>query len=231
MDSPDPNMCADISSWECNKEGLLIPPNEASKIEVLRASHDSGIAGHWGRHRTQELVSRNFWCHKWQEDIITYVAGCKRCQLAKADRHSKAKKLLPMPTGVRPWEEIAMDFAGELPESDDWNAILVITDRFTKIQRYIPAKTTWTAEGIANVYITDVWWHYGLPRAVTSNREPQFASAFLQALNKALDIRLRLSLAHHPQTDGLSERAIQSLKQYLRIYCHDRQKRWARWLP
>ena len=159
------------------------------------------------------------------------MAGCQRCQLAKADRHSRAKKLLPMPTGVRPWEEIAMDFVGELPESDGWNAILVITDRFTKMQRYIPAKTTWTAEDIANVYITDVWRHYGLPRAVTSDRGPQFASAFLQALNNALDIRLRLSTAHHPQTDGLSERAIQSLKQYLRIYCHDRQKRWARWLP
>ena len=33
------------------------------------------------------------------------------------------------------------------------------------------------------------------------------------------------------ESDGLSEHAIQSLKQYLRIYCHDRQKRWARWLP
>ena len=61
-----------------------------------------------------------------------------------------------MPTGVGPWEEIAMDFVGELPESDGWNAILVITDRFTKMQRYIPAKTTCIAEDIANEYITDV---------------------------------------------------------------------------
>ena len=49
-----------------------------------------------------------------------------------------------------------MDFVAELPESDGWNAILVITDRFTKMQRYIPGKTTWTAEDIANVYITDI---------------------------------------------------------------------------
>ena len=228
----------DVSTWEINKEGLRIPPNDAAKVEILRTCHDSGIAGHWGRHRTQELVARNFWWPKtiaegrsWQEDVAAYVASCQRCQLAKADRHSKAKKLLPMPTGIRPWEEIAMDFVGELPESEGFNAILVITDRFTKMQRYIPARTTWTAEDIANVYITDVWRCYGLPRAVTSDRRPQFASAFLQALNKALDVRLRLSTAHHPQTDRLSERAIQSLKQYLRIYCHDRQNRWARWLP
>ena len=84
---------------------------------------------------------------------------------------------------------------------------------------------------MANVYITDVWRHYGLPRAITSDRGPQFASAFLKSLNRALDVRLRLSTAHHPQTDGLSERAVQTLKQYLRIYCHDRQQRWVRWLP
>ena len=107
VDSPDPDIGADISSWERNKEGLLIPPNEASKLEVVRACHDSGIAGHWGRHRTQEMVSRNFWWDKWQEEFAAYIASCQRCQLAKADRHSKAKKLLPMPTGVRPWEEIA----------------------------------------------------------------------------------------------------------------------------
>ena len=135
-----------------------------------------------------------------------------------------------MPTGVRQWEQIAMDFVGELPESDGWNVILVITDRFTKMQRYIPAKTTCIAEDIANVYIMDVWRHYGLPRGVTSDWGPQFASAFLQALNKVLDIQLCLSTAHHPETDGLSERAIQSLKQYLQLYCHDRQRRWARWL-
>ena len=66
LNLPDPEIGVDISSWERKEEGLLIPPNEASKLEVLRACHDSGIAGHWGRHRTQELISRNFWWAKWQ---------------------------------------------------------------------------------------------------------------------------------------------------------------------
>jgi len=58
-----------------------------------------------------------------------------------------------MPTGERPFEEIAMDFIGELQKSEAFNAILVITDRLTKIQHYILAKTTWNAENIANIYI------------------------------------------------------------------------------
>jgi len=67
------------------------------------------------------------------EDMAKYVAEYSRCQKAKADRHSKKTKLVPMPTEERPWEEIAMDFVGELPESNGNNAILVITDHFTKM--------------------------------------------------------------------------------------------------
>ena len=119
----------------------------------------------------QELGARNFWWHGYPEEVATYVAGCDECHRAKADRHSKAKALLPMPLGIRPWEEIAVDFVGELPESDGFNAILVITDRFTKMQQYIPAKTTWTSDFFANVYITDIWRHYGLQ---SSHIRPQF---------------------------------------------------------
>ena len=84
------------------------------------------------------------------------MAGCVKCQKSKADRHSRKTKLVPIPTGERPFEEIAMDFGRELPESEGFNAILVVTDRFTKVQHYISAKTTWTAEDVANSYINDI---------------------------------------------------------------------------
>ena len=49
-----------------------------------------------------------------------------------------------------------MDFIGELPESDGYNAILVITDRFMKMQHYIPAKISWTSEDVANAYLCNI---------------------------------------------------------------------------
>ena len=122
-----------------------------------------------------------------------------------------------MPTGERPFQEIAMDFVGELPESEGFYAILVVTDRFTKVQHYIPAETIWTAEDVGDSNINDIWKLYGLPRHITSDRGPQFASKFLKELNRKLNINLRLSTACHPQTDGLSKQAVQTLKQYLRI--------------
>ena len=61
-----------------------------------------------------------------------------------------------MTTGERPCEEIAMDFVVELPDSEGFNAILVVTDRFTKVQHYLPGKTTWTAADVANAYINEI---------------------------------------------------------------------------
>ena len=62
-----------------------------------------------------------------------------------------------MPTGERPFEEMGMDFIGELQESEDFNAILFVIDQFTKVQEYIAAKTTSTAADVADSYINDVW--------------------------------------------------------------------------
>ena len=115
-----------MATWE-KKNGLWIVTQE-HRLEVLCQHYDSPVAGHWGRHRTQDLVSRNFIWDKWLEDVARYVAGCVKCQNSKADRHSRQTKLVPMPTGERPFEEIAMDFVGELPESEGFNAILVVED-------------------------------------------------------------------------------------------------------
>ena len=135
--------------------GLWWVPEE-HRLKVLPLHHDSHVAGYWGRHRTQELVSRNFTWHRWSEDVANYVAGCIKCQKSKADRHSRQTKLVPKPTGERPFEEIAMNFVGELPESEGCNAILVVTDRFTKVQYYLAAQTTYTAADVANAYINEI---------------------------------------------------------------------------
>ena len=167
----------DVATWQ-KKNGLWVVPQE-HRLEVLRQHHDSQVAGHWGKHRTQELVSWTFIWDKWLEDVARYVAGCVKYQMSKADRHSRQTKLVPMPTGERPFEEIAMDFVVELLESEGFNAILDVTDRFTKVQHYIPAKTSWTAEDVADSYINDIWKLYGLPRHITSDRCSQFALKFL----------------------------------------------------
>ena len=95
-----------------------------------------------------------------------------------ADRHRRQTKLVPMLTEERPFEEIAMDFVAELPESEGLHAILVVTERFTKVQHCLAAKTTCIAADAANAYINEIWRLHRLPRHITSDRGPQFAFKF-----------------------------------------------------
>ena len=103
------------------------------------------------------------------------MAGCVKCQKSKADRHSRQTKLVVMPTEERPLKEIEMDFVGELLESEAFYAILVVTDWFSKVQYYILAKTTCTAENIADSYINDIWKLCGLLSHISMDRGPQLS--------------------------------------------------------
>ena len=151
-----------VATLEKNYRFWVVPQEHT--LEVLGQPHDSQVAEHWGRHRTPELVSRNFMWDKWSADVAKYVAGCVMCQKWKIDTHGRQTKLVLMPTGERPFQEIVMDYVGELPESEGFNAILVVTDQFTKVQHCILAKTTWTAEDVADSYINDIWKLYCLQR-------------------------------------------------------------------
>ena len=57
-----------VATWE-KKNGLWVVLQE-HRLEVLRQHHDSHVAGHWGKYRTQELVSWNFIRDQWLEDVI-----------------------------------------------------------------------------------------------------------------------------------------------------------------
>ena len=59
---------------------------------------------------------------------------------------------------------------------------------------------------------------------------PQFAAELTRELNRILGIKMRLSMAFHPQIDRQTEYINQELEQYLRFFVEHRQKDWLEWL-
>ena len=72
---------------------------------------------------------------------------------------------------------------------------------------------------------------HGIPSSIVSDRDPRFTSRFWESLHKALGTKLHLSSAYHPQTDGQSERTIQSLEDLLRACVLERKESWDKVLP
>ncbi|KAL5604588.1 uncharacterized protein BROUX77_004774 [Berkeleyomyces rouxiae] len=123
-----------------------------------------------------------------------------------------------------------MDFIVGLPESEGCTTILGITDRLSKSKILIPLKS-YTASDVARAFITHVFAHHGLPRAITSDRGPQFTGLFWTEVCRQLSITRRLSTAFHPETDGAQERSNQEIETYLRAFTVFLQDDWAALLP
>jgi transposase InsO family protein len=124
-----------------------------------------------------------------------------------------------------------MDFITHLEPSQEYDAILVVACRLTKMRHIIPCKGTCDAEEVARLYVKHVWKLHGLPTTVVSDRGPQFVALFWKHLTRRLRIKTLLSTAYHPETDGQTERLNAILEQYLRAYVAYLQDDWADWLP
>src|SRR6202035_2712092 len=76
-----------------------------------------------------------------------------------------------------------------------------------------------------------IWKLHGTPDSVVSDRGSVFVSRFLKELYIKLDIKPRISMAYHPQTDGQTERVNQLVEGFLRTYVNYQQDNWAELLP
>ena len=83
----------------------------------------------------------------------------------------------------------------------------------------------------ARLYLDEIVARHGIPVSIISDRDSHFTSNVWQSLHKALGTQLNLSTAYHPQTDGQSERTIQTLEDMLRACVIDFGNGWDRHLP
>ncbi|GKG28270.1 putative reverse transcriptase domain-containing protein, partial [Tanacetum coccineum] len=82
-------------------------------------------------------------------------------------------------------------------------------------------KETDPMEKLSKMYLKEVVTRHGIPISIIYDRDPRFASNFWRLLQKALGTNLDTSIGYHPQTDGQSERTIQTLKDMLRACAID----------
>ena len=81
-------------------------------------------------------------------------------------------------------------------------------------------------QNVYSICYPDSWASF----SIVSDRGTQFTSKFWRALCQQLGITVKLSTAHHPETNGLAERANQELERYLKSHVNYLQDNWVQWL-
>ena len=190
--------------------------------------------GHPGINRMKDLVAKYYWWPQLAKDIQEYVKGCAQCQQNKVNTRPQRALLNPITptTGALPFQTISMDFIVKLPESVGYDSILTITDHdCTKMLITIPCREMITAEGVAKLFLRQIFPRFGLPSKIISDRDPRFVSNFMKELCRLMGIMQNVSTAYHPRTDRQSERSNQWLEQYLRFWVDHQQTNWHHYLP
>jgi len=213
------------------KEGkVYVLKDEELRAEVIRLHHDVPAAGHGGRWKTVELVTRNYWWPGVTRDVGKYMEECDLCQRIKNRTEELAGKLKLSEVPQKMWTHLTVDFITKLLVVVGKDAILVVCDMLSKMTHFVATTEGTSAEGLERLLWDNVWKLHRLLESVVLDRGPQFVAELTRELNRMLGIKTKLSTAFHLQTDGQTERMNQELEQYLQFFVEHRQKDWLEWL-
>ncbi|KAD4180450.1 hypothetical protein E3N88_29041 [Mikania micrantha] len=216
------------------KDLIRIAQQQSEELRTLICdeAHKSRYSVHHGADKMYQDLRTSYWWPGMKKDIALYVGKCLTCSKVKAE-HQKPSGLLQQPEIPQwKWEQISMDFITKLPRTPrGFDSIWVIVDRLTKSAHFLPIREDYKMEKLSTLYINEIIARHGTPTSIISDRDSRFTSRFWQSLQKALGTRVNLSTAYHPQTDGQSERTIQTLEDMLRSCVIDFGGSWDTHLP
>ncbi|GKA97202.1 putative nucleotidyltransferase, ribonuclease H, partial [Tanacetum coccineum] len=199
---------------------------------ILNEAHKSRYSMHPRADKMYHDLRDMYWWPGMKRDIAIYVSKCLTCAKVKAE-HQRLSGLLQQPEIPEwKWDKITMDLITKLPRSrSGHDAIWVIVDRLTKSAHFLAIREDFITEKLVRLYIDEIVARHGVPLSIISDRDGRFTSHFWKTIQKALGTRLDLSTAYHPQTDGKSERTIQTLEDMLRVCVIDYGGSWDVHLP
>ncbi|GJU54496.1 putative reverse transcriptase domain-containing protein [Tanacetum coccineum] len=199
---------------------------------IMHESHKSKYSIHPGSGKMYYDLKKLYWWHNMKAIIAEYVGKCLTCSRVKAECQKPSDLLVQLEIPMWKWEIITMDFVTKLPKTlIGHDAIWVIINRLTKLAHFIPIRATDSMETLTRLYIKEIVSRHGVPISIISDRDSHFTSRFWQSLQNALGTQLDMSTAYHPETDGQSERTIQTLEDMLRACVIDFGKGWDKHLP
>ncbi|XP_062541115.1 uncharacterized protein K02A2.6-like [Armigeres subalbatus] len=172
--------------------------------QILKQFH----RGHPGMVRMKSIARSFVYWPGIDNDIEDCVRRCTPCCTVGKSPVKTTLESWPVPN--QPWSRIHVDYAGPV----DGVFFLVVVDPYTKWPEVYATKTTTTKTTIK--LLTQSFSPFGLPETIVSDNGTQFTSHEFNAFCERLGIRHVRTAPFHPQSNGLAERFVDTLKRTLR---------------
>ena len=180
---------------------IVIP--QARRGDVLKTLH----ASHQGMERTLRRARQAVYWPAMTSDIKNMIEACEQCQIRRPSQ--PAEPQISEPTPSRPFQEIAADYC-EIRGKH----FLVMTDRLSGWPAVYTQPGNPTAKSLIK-NLTDHFSKFGIPVRLFTDGGLQFTAGETQEFLKRWGVNHRLSTPHYPQSNGLAESAVKTVKALL----------------
>ena len=213
--------------YQSRRVSRVICPR-VKQAEVTQTAHQSA---HLGFNKTLAIIRQNWFWPGMTSYVRKWVNGCVACQKAKPARHRHSDPQNKLGAG-RPWQVIAVDLCGPLPETTDGNTqILVLADHFTRWYDAIPIRDG-QASTVAKVLDERVFSYFGIPETIHTDQGAQFESALFRACCELWNCKKTRCAPYHPQGNSIVERLNRTLGNSLRaMLAESEHQEWDRLVP
>ncbi|MCG7877651.1 MAG: RNase H-like domain-containing protein, partial [Candidatus Thiodiazotropha endolucinida] len=180
---------------------LIVP--KSLRNEMLNIIHESHLGINKCKSRARDSL---FWIGM-ASDIEQKVANCVVC--AQNQRANAKEPLLPVEVPDRPWSHISAD----IMEYKNRH-YLVIVDRYSKWVELNLLENMSSKNTIK--HLKSQFSRYGVPDQFYSDNQTNFVSSEFKEFAKEYGFNLVTSSPTYSQSNGLSERAVQTVKNLLK---------------
>ncbi|GKD33820.1 putative mitochondrial protein, partial [Tanacetum coccineum] len=185
------------------KDKWVVGKDVELKKKLIDHFHGSAVGGHFGVQATTKRLITYFYWKGLGKMVKEWVRTYDVCQRNKSD------------LSAYPWK----------------SSLFVVVDRLSKYAHFLPLAYPYTTSQVARLFLDNVYKLHGLPKTIVGDRDKVFMSLFWQSLFKKLQVKLKMSIAYHPQTDGQTEIVNKCLETYLRCMTGETPKDWVKWVP
>ncbi|MBW0520463.1 hypothetical protein O181_060178 [Austropuccinia psidii MF-1] len=175
---------------------------------ILQECHAFPNMGYMSEDGTKHRIASTAWWPQWEKMLSEYIKTCERFQNANRNHGEKY--------GLLQNRLVNSPCPGE---KENYNYFLAMVDRFSKSFKCLTCHKEDTDMHMALLFRNNILATCGVPKIIISDRDPNFTSEFWTNLYDIFGTKLAFSTAYHPQTDGLSEKIIQSMGDIIRIFC------------
>lgn len=193
--------------------------------EIMKLFHDDPQAGHFAANATLKKIKDRAYWDKMNKEIREYCRDCAVCQFSKAYKQLPYGQMQQVSPPSHLFERIYVDILGPLVKSAKQNEYcLVVVCGLSRWLEVFPIRRA-VAKKIADLLEDEIFCRFGVPKTIVTDAGSQFTSKLMTKFCKEWNIEQRFTAPYH-HNPNMAERSIQTLKQMLQCYVHDKQNRW-----